>query len=457
MAAALVVALAVVAIVVILPRLAPATGTLLVTGAGRSSGSLPATAVQLHGGAGWTALGDVSGQVPAAPDERELLVVPVVVGAYDGVRLGVDQAILPVMVTAGQVEPVLLGIESGRLIAGAAYAGNDQVNLGLGELSGKFVAMPAFQLQDQLGHAFDNGSTAGKDIVIAAFHTSCHQTCPLYTALFFQIQKQLPPGVLLAEVTTDPATDSPAVLDDYGRRIGAGWTFATGSADALTAFWKPFGVELSSGDSHVSTLALIDRHGYVRLVYRGVPAVGSAMPPTLISSLGVLGLQELASGGDGWGAPDVLQALLAISGPEQPSQSSGGSAPGFELVGTDGRRVKLADLAGHPVVINFWASYCPPCRAEMPLLQKQVGAAAGVSLVLINEGDGGQAARDFLSAVGVHQPALLDSDLSVGHAYAVAALPTTFFVRADGSIAGRQLGQLDERVLAAQLSNLSTQ
>ncbi len=450
-------ALAVVAILVTLPRLAPATGTLLVTGAGRSSGSLPATSVQLHGNAGWTALGDISGQVPAAPSQRELLVVPVVVGAYDGVRLGIDQAILPVTVTAGQVEPVLLGIDSGHLIAGAAYAGNDQVNLGLGELSGKFVAMPAFQLQDQQGHAFDNRSTAGKDLVVAAFHTSCHETCPLYTALFFQIQTHLPAGVLLVEVTTDPATDSPAVLDDYGRRIGAGWTFATGSADALTAFWKPFGVELSSGDSHVSTLALIDRHGYVRLVYRGVPAVGSAMPAALITSLGAQGLQELASGGDGWGAPDVLQALLAISGPEQPSQSSGGRAPGFELVGTDGRRVNLTDVRGQPVVINFWASYCPPCRAEMPLLQKQVGAAPGVRLVLINEGDGGQAARDFLSAVGVHQAALLDSDLSVGHAYAVAALPTTFFVRSDGSIAGRQLGQLDERVLAAQLSNLTTQ
>ncbi len=450
-------ALAVVAIVVTLPRLGPATGTLLVTGAGRSSGSLAATSVQLHGAAGWTAMGDISGSVPAAPDERELLVVAVAVGTYDGVRLGVDQAILPVVVAAGQVEPVLLGIDSGHLIAGAAYAGNDQVNLGLGELSGKFVAMPPFELQDQLGHAFDNRSTAGTDLVVAAFHTSCHQTCPLYTALFFQIQKHLPPGVLLAEVTTDPATDSPAVLDDYGHRINAAWTFATGSADALTAFWKPFGVELSSGDSHVSTLALVDRHGYVRLVYRGVPAVGSAMPPALISSLGVEGLQELASGGDGWGAPDVLQALLAISGPEQPSQSSGGRAPGFELVGTAGARVNLAMLAGHPIVINFWASYCPPCRAEMPLLQKQVGAAVGVRLVLINEGDDAQTARDFLSAVGVHQPALLDSDLSIGHAYAVAALPTTFFVRADGSIAGRQLGQLDERILAAQLSSLTTQ
>jgi cytochrome oxidase Cu insertion factor (SCO1/SenC/PrrC family) len=279
----------------------------------------------------------------------------------------------------------------------------------------------------------------------------------LYTALFFQLQKHLPPGVLLAEVTTDPSTDSSAVLAGYARSIGASWTFATGSANALTAFWKPFGVELSSGDSHVSTLALIDRHGYVRLVYRGVPAVGNSLPPALITSLGAAGLQQLASGGDGWGAPDVLQALLTISGPEQATQGGGGLAVSFDLVGTDGRRTTLVGLAGHPMVINFWATYCPPCRAEMPLLQKQVGATPGVQLVLIDEGDGGQAARDFLNAVGVHQPALLDSDLGVGHAYGVTAFPTTVFVRANGSIVGRQVGQLDDRVLAAQLSNLITQ
>jgi len=452
-----VVALVAAAVLFTLPRLQPTTGTLLVIGAGRSSGSLQQSSVQLHGTAGWTVLGAVSGQVPAAPDQRELLVVPVAVGAYDGLRLGDDQAVLQVVVSAGQVEPVLLGIASGRLIYGAAYAGNDQVNLGLGELSGKFVPMPAFQLQDQLGQPFDNPITAGKDLVVAAFHTTCHETCPLYTALFFQLQKHLPPGVLLAEVTTDPSTDSSAVLADYARNIGASWTFATGSPNALTAFWKPFGVELASGDSHISTLALIDRHGYVRLVYRGVPAVGNALPPALITSLGAAGLQELASGGDGWGAPDVLQALLTISGPEQPTQGGGGPAPNFNLDGTDGTRTNLAGLAGHPIVINFWATYCPPCRAEMPLLQKQVGAAIGVQLVLINEGDSGQGARDFLNAVGVHQPALLDSDLGVAHSYAVTALPTTVFVRADGTIAGRQVGQLDARVLAAQLSNLSTQ
>jgi cytochrome oxidase Cu insertion factor (SCO1/SenC/PrrC family) len=450
-------ALAVAALLVGLPRLQPATGTLVVIGAGRTVGSIAPTSVQLHGKAGWTALGQVSGAVPAAPGQRELLALPVAAGSYDGVRVGEDEASLPIVVIAGQVEPVLLGLESGRLLPGAAYAGNDQVNLGLGELSGKFVSMPPFSLLDQLGHPFDNNITAGRDLVIAAFHTTCHQTCPLYTAIFFQLQKRLPPGALLAEVTTDPTKDTPAVLDAYARGIGAGWTFATGSPKALTDFWRPFGVELASGDSHISTLALIDRHGYVRLVYRGVPDVGNEVAPSLVTTLDAEGLRELASHGDGWGTASVLESLLTISRPETAAPHGGGSAPNFSLDRTDGRRTSLAELRGKPIVINFWASYCPPCRAEMPLLQRRVGTMTTVQLVLINEGDSAQAARDFLSTTGVQQAALLDADLSVGRAYGVIPLPTTVFVRADGSIAGRQIGELDDRVLAAWLSQLTTQ
>jgi cytochrome oxidase Cu insertion factor (SCO1/SenC/PrrC family) len=441
-----------------LPRLQPATGTLLVLGSGRSAGSIATTTVSLHGSAGWSALGSVSGAVPAAPEQRELLALPVAVGTYTAVRLGNDEQPVAVAVIAGQVEPLLLGLEAGHLISGAVYAGNDQVNLGLGELAGKFVAMPAFDLMDQAGHRLDNTTIAGKDVVVAAFNTTCHQTCPLYTALFAQLQRQkLPPSVLLVEVTTDSATDTPTALAKYARSIGASWTFATGSADALTAFWKPFDVPLASGDTHVSTLALLDRHGFIRLVYRGVPAVGHEIAPALVTTLSVEGLHELASGGDGWGTPQVLQSLLTISGPELPPPDGSGAAPPFSLASTDGRRVSLSGLLGRPLVINFWAAYCAPCRAEMPMLQRVVGAQATAQLVLVNEGDSASAASAFLSSIGIHQPTLLDSDLSVGRAYGAIGLPITVFVRADGLIDARQIGQLDERALVAELSKLSGQ
>jgi len=438
----------------ILPRLQPSTGTVLVVAAGSSAGTLRSTPVRLHGSAGWATLGSVAGDYPAAPAQRELLAVSVVAGRYDGIALGSDSSVATIEVSSGQVEPVLLGIDGGHISQGAVYAGNDELNLGLGELSGKFVALPPFALTDQDGRAFDSAHVAGRDLVIAAFNTTCHQTCPLFTALFFQLQKRLPGGVSLVEVTTDPGTDKPAVMKSYAQSIGAGWTFATGAPDALTSFWKPFGVDLASGDTHVSTLALVDRHGYVRLVYRGVPDVGHDVPPALVTSLDANGLHELASGGDGWGSPDVLSALLTITGPELPVAAAVGRAAPFSLTSTAGSTVSLGSLAGHPLVINFWASYCPPCRAEMPMLQRVMRGQTSARLVLVDEGDGRDAAAGFLEGLGITQDALLDRDLSVGRQYGAIALPTTVFVNADGTIAGRQIGQLDERVLTAQLSTL---
>ncbi|TMC87304.1 MAG: SCO family protein, partial [Chloroflexi bacterium] len=219
--------------------LRPQAGTVVIAAAGRTAGTLETTQVRLHGTAGWAPLGTISGQFPAAPGQRELLAVSVTAGIYDGVSLGAETVSVRVTVSSGQVEPILLGIDDGRLIPGAVYAGNDELNLGLGELSGKFVAMPPFALQDQDGHAFDNERVAGRDLIIAAFNTTCHETCPLYTALFFQLQRNLPGGVALVEVTTDPITDTPATLNRYAQSIGAKWTFATASREPLQAFWKP--------------------------------------------------------------------------------------------------------------------------------------------------------------------------------------------------------------------------
>jgi cytochrome oxidase Cu insertion factor (SCO1/SenC/PrrC family) len=380
--------------------------------------------------------------------------VTVAAGTYDGFDVGGSTTNVGVTIAPGKVEPVLIGLDQGHPIPGAVYAGNDDLNLGLGELSGKFVPMPLFALQDQDGRTFDNATVAGRDLIIAAFNTSCHETCPLYTALFFQLERSLPGGVELAEVTTDPLTDTPSVLHEYAKSIGAAWTFATGSRDALVAFWKSFGVDLSSGDTHTSTLALVDRHGYVRLVYRGVPSVGHSVPDPLLTSLDANGLKELASGGDGWGAPQVLQALLTITGPAQPLSGAEGRAPAFSLQATDGSTVSLGQLAGHPLVINFWATYCPPCRAELPMLQRVVSGHSGVVLVLVDEAESVGAALDFLRSLGITQPSLLDTDLRVGRQYGAIALPTTVFVNSDGTVSGRQLGQLDERVLDAQLATL---
>jgi cytochrome oxidase Cu insertion factor (SCO1/SenC/PrrC family) len=452
-------AVAVVAVAVLwyAPRLVPPTGSLVVVAAGHSATTLPVTTLTIHRAGGtWTTVGLISGEVPAAPEQNQLLVTALPVGAYDAVGLGGPIQRVSLAIAEGRVEPLLLGIDSGRLVPGAVYAGNDDVNLGLGEISGKFAALPPFSLVDQRGEPIDNTSISGKDVVIAAFHTTCHETCPLYTALFLQLAKYLPSSAMLLEVTTDPNVDTPSALSSYAKSIGADWTFGSGTFEQLEGFWRPFDVELSSLDSHTSTLVLVDRHGFVRLVYRGVPKVGNDIPGQLVTALSSRGLYELGSGGDGWGSPDVLQALATIGGPEQTPQSGGGAAAAFRLLASDGTSLSLEDLRGQPLVINFWASYCPPCKAEMPVLDKAVGSQSGARLILVDEGDSGQSTRAFLDGLGIHRAALLDSDLSVGHSYGIFMLPMTIFVRADGTIDRRQVGQVDQAVLETELSNLTT-
>jgi len=440
------------------PRLQPATGTLVVVGAGRSATTVPTSTLELQLPDGsWLPAGTVAGSVPAAPDQAQLLEVALPAGDYSAVRLGgADSHAVHLRLVVGQVEPLLLGLASGAVIPGAVYSGNDDVNLGLGELSGRFVPMSSFSLVDQDGKPVNLDTLAGRDLVIGAFHTTCHETCPLYTALFLQLARQAPNSVELLEVTTDPTTDTPAVLKQYSKAAGATWTFATGTPEQVSAFWKPFGVEIAAGDSHTSTLVLVDSHGYVRLLYRGAPKVGNDIPPSLVSVLSAQGLQQLASGGDGWGAPDVLQALTTIAGPAPSPQAAGGAAPDFRLASTDGKSVSLRELTAQPVVINFWATTCPPCRVEMPMLRDQV-TRAGFTLLLVNEGQDASTAREFLAGIGVQEPALLDRDLSAGRQYGVVALPTTVFVKAGGTIDRKQIGQLNERVLASELSALASQ
>ena len=89
------------------------------------------------------------------------------------------------------------------------------------------------------------------------------------------------------------------------------------------------------------------------------------------------------------------------------------------------------------------------------MLQKDVGRSSA-RLVLINEGESSDTARTYLAALDIRQ-SLLDVDLAVGRAYGMSALPMTIFVRADGTIDRRQVGELDERVLAAELSILASQ
>lgn len=124
----------------------------------------------------------------------------------------------------------------------------------------------------------------------------------------------------------------------------------------------------------------------------------------------------------------------------------GAPAPDFTLQTLDGRTVSLADLRGRPVVVNFWASWCPPCRAEMPLLQAayEKYQDQGIELLAVNLDESPVAIRTFTEPLGLTFPILLDQGARVTAQYKIIPLPTTFFIGRDGVVRFRQLGELKE-------------
>jgi cytochrome oxidase Cu insertion factor (SCO1/SenC/PrrC family) len=432
---------------------APGKGTLLVVAAAETAQPADLGQIDIARGGSWVRLaGRRTFAVPASPETKELARANLETGRYTQLRIGDALLLADIDVAPGRVETVLVAISGGRPVPeGSLYAGTEAVNLGLAELAHKYTSVGRFNLVDQSGSPFTDVDIRGREMVVAAFHTTCHTTCPLYTGLMGRLKRSLPPSVLLVEVTTDPAHDRPDVLRAYAAQVGVTWTLATGDPTAVAAFWAPFGVALSDQDAHSSTLALVDRWGYVRITYQGVPDVGGALPGPLSAQLNSEGRAEVARGGT-WGAPQVLDSLRTLRGIAQRSDPGGGTAPAFRLGTTDGRQVALEDMRGRPVVINFWAVGCPPCRTEMPLLDRLASAHPDLVLLLVDVHDDPGAARRFLADLRVRTPALLDRNSDVAALYGVAGLPTTLFVKPDGVIEGRYVGQLSDSVLAAHIN-----
>jgi cytochrome c biogenesis protein CcmG, thiol:disulfide interchange protein DsbE len=169
----------------------------------------------------------------------------------------------------------------------------------------------------------------------------------------------------------------------------------------------------------------------------------------------------------------VLVGLLAVpllvrerpapagAGPTGPDPATavrtyppGTAAPALRLPGLDGGRVDLADLRGRPVVVNFWASWCLPCTREFPLLRQALAAHAGDRLavvgVLVN--DDPASARAFQRRAGGTWPVGVDADGRAVAAFGAVGLPQSYFVRPDGTLASRQLGELTRTSLDRQLA-----
>jgi peroxiredoxin len=130
-------------------------------------------------------------------------------------------------------------------------------------------------------------------------------------------------------------------------------------------------------------------------------------------------------------------------------------APDFTLRTLQGESFSLEDYRGNPVVLNFWATWCPPCRAEIPFFQAAHRKFNGqVTIAGIDDGEDVATVGPFVTDMGMTYPLPLDKQSIVSRAYQVNSLPATYFIDAEGVIQHIHIGIISQGVLEDQIAQL---
>jgi thiol-disulfide isomerase/thioredoxin len=170
---------------------------------------------------------------------------------------------------------------------------------------------------------------------------------------------------------------------------------------------------------------------------------------------GILGTDESGEGGL------QLEPALLTPGPEggeaRVGLRAGDLAPNFEFSAFDGRRLKLSDFRGRPVFLNFWATWCGPCKAELPAMETRLQnhEASGLAIVAMNNGEDFVPAERFLRDLEVQLTAFgYDPESAVARRYELLGMPTSYFIDADGVITRVVAGALNERQMESAVQEV---
>lgn len=140
--------------------------------------------------------------------------------------------------------------------------------------------------------------------------------------------------------------------------------------------------------------------------------------------------------------------------------AKGEMAPDFNLTTLDGKTVKLSDYQGKKVILNFWATWCPPCRAEMPHMQayyEEQAAADNVEILAVNltEKDHGlKKIKTFKKEYGLSFPIPMDEQGETGSLYQAVTIPTSYIVDEQGRVQTKFVGPMDQATIEKIISNI---
>ncbi|MBI5289090.1 MAG: TlpA family protein disulfide reductase [Chloroflexi bacterium] len=186
-----------------------------------------------------------------------------------------------------------------------------------------------------------------------------------------------------------------------------------------------------------------------------------ALPLLIVATIvGVLFYVERRRDGDGsadsgaYGTVELPETLNPTG--TSPSSDLGRVAPDFLLQTPDGGELRLSDLRGKPLLVNFWASWCTPCREEMPRIVKAYDGGGGAfTVVAVDLQENARQVSDFARDFGMTFPVVIDRTGEVGRTWRIGGpvegIPSSYFIDAGGVVRGRVFGPMSDEVLAENL------
>jgi thiol-disulfide isomerase/thioredoxin len=186
--------------------------------------------------------------------------------------------------------------------------------------------------------------------------------------------------------------------------------------------------------------------------FGGIPARNIAA--SLVFGVAALGLVwHFTQGSESAASSQAVTITVKASGPAPRVDKP---APDFRVADLAGAPIELSALHGRPVWINFWATWCPPCRAESPEIEAayQQYRDQGLVVVAINVGEDAGTVRDYVERAGLTYPVGGDPRTDIAAAYRVAGLPTHVFVDADGVVRDIRMGRLGKETIQQEVARL---